>query len=327
MTGGVIYGKENFAMRSQRLVSCMLLLQAGRRLTARALAAELEVSMRTVYRDVEALCESGVPIHMERGPLGGIVLADDYRRALAQFTNDELHSIFAAGPGPMVDLGIRSHPAALQKLAGALPAAQRRAAEAGRNRLLLDHNRWGRGVQPTSLLAQLRRACEREHRVRLRYRDRSSSITERTLEPLGLVAKAGVWYLIAREAQKGYRTFRVERIQSVDELIDIFVRPADFNLEAYWNASVATIENAAQPTYEAVLRVRADALERVTSFWKSEIVSEEGATTTLRIAFPSRAMAGVQILMLGDAVEIVSPLDLASAIADYARAALAKFAP
>lgn len=179
-------------MRSQRLMSCLQLLQGERRLTARYLADQLAVSMRTVYRDVEALCEAGVPIHMERGPAGGIVLADNYRRALAQFTNDELESLFAAGSEPMTDLGIASRREALRKLAGALPAGQRETATATRERLLVDHNRWGRGEQPTAILVQIRGAVERQRRVRLVYRDRSGAVTERLVDPLGLVAKAGV---------------------------------------------------------------------------------------------------------------------------------------
>ena len=313
-------------MSSQRLVSCLLLLQGGRRLTARELARKLEVSMRTVYRDVEALCASGVPIHMERGPLGGIVLADDYRRALAQFTTGELQALFTSGPGPMPDLGIGSHAQALQKLVGALPAPQRRAAEAARDRLLLDHNRWGRGLQPTSILAQLRRACERGTRIELQYRDRSRTITDRTLEPLGLVAKAGVWYLIAREAEKGYRTFRVERILSVVERSDTFVRPDDFNLEAYWNASVASIESATETTYDVVVRVRSVAMERLTSFWKSETLADDGTTTTVRISFPSREMASVTVLVMGETLDVVAPAELAETVVAYARAALAKYA-
>jgi predicted DNA-binding transcriptional regulator YafY len=303
----------------------MLLLQGSHRMTARELATNLEVSIRTVYRDVDALCESGVPIHMERGPLGGIVLADDYRRALAQFTSDELESLFASGPGPMLDLGIRAHPQALRKLLGALPGPQRRAAEASRDRLLLDHNRWGRGEQPTSLLAQLRRACERERRVSVRYRDRTRSVTERVVDPLALVAKAGVWYLIAREHEKGYRTFRVERMLAVEELAETFVRPADFNLEAHWSASVASIENASESSYDVVVRVRTEAIARLTSFWKNETLAEDADTTTVRIEFPSREMAAVQMLVLGQALEIVSPADLPSVIVEYARSALERY--
>jgi len=314
-------------MRSQRLVSCMLLLQGKRRLTAGQLARTLEVSTRTVYRDVEALSEAGVPVHMERGPHGGIVLADDYRRALAQFTNDELQTLFAAAAGPMTDLGIMSHPQALQKLAGALPAAQRRAAESSRERLLLDHNRWSRGDQPTGILVGLRKAIAEERRVRMRYRDRNGAVTERPIDPLGLVAKAGIWYLVAREAEKGDRTFRAQRILAIEETSERFTRPADFNLEEHWRASVAAIERRPEATYDIVIRVSLEALANFTSYWESTVLAEETDTAIVRIAFPSRQLAIVQVLVYGDGIEVLEPSDLGGAIADYARRALTKYAP
>jgi predicted DNA-binding transcriptional regulator YafY len=312
-------------MRSQRLVSCLLLLQGGRRQTARALADALEVSTRTVYRDVDALSSAGVPVHMERGPQGGIVLADDYRRALAQFTSDELQALFASTAGPMADLGIASHAQALQKLAGALPASQRRTAEHSRDQLLLDHNRWYRGVQPTLVLTTLRRAATNQRRVRLGYRDRTGSITQRLVEPLGLVAKAGIWYLVAFEADKGYRTFRAERINSADETDLQFTRPADFNLDAYWRSSVASMEQRPSETYEVMLRVRSDALAQLT-YWEFEMLDESAGVATLRIRFAGRNLAIFQVLALGEAVTIVEPPELREAVVACARAALAQHA-
>ena len=314
-------------MRSQRLVSCMLLLQGKRRLTARELADALEVSVRTVYRDVEALSESGVPVHMERGSGGGIVLADDYRRALAQFTSDELQALFTAAAGPMTDLGIISPARALQKLAGALPASQRRAAEANRDRLFLDHNRWGRGEQPTAVLQRLRAAISAERRVRLDYRDRGGTVTSRDVDPLGLVAKAGIWYLIAHEPEKGYRTFRAQRILGADETGETFVRPADFDLEAHWSASVASIESRSAGTFDAVVRVRPHALAVLTAYWEFTLLAEESGASTLRVAFPNRDIALSQILALGDELEIVEPLELTREIVDYARAVVERYAP
>jgi predicted DNA-binding transcriptional regulator YafY len=312
-------------MRSQRLVSCMLLLQGKPRLTARKLAASLEVSMRTVYRDIEALSEAGVPVHMERGPLGGVVLADDYRRALAQFTNDELQALFAAAASPMMDLGIMSHPRALQKLAGALPAPQRRAAEASRDRLLLDHNRWGRSDPPTSILVRLRAAIADERSVLLRYRDRSGAQTQRTLEPLGLVAKAGVWYLIANEPEKGYRTFRAERIAGLEELDRRFARPADFNLEEHWNSSVASIEKRPAERYEVVVRAHQPALAQLTSYWESTLLAEDDEVATVRIGFPNRQVAISQIASAGESLEILEPSDLQSAIVGFARSLIEQY--
>jgi predicted DNA-binding transcriptional regulator YafY len=313
------------AMRSQRLIACLQLLQGERRLTARYLSEQLEISMRTVYRDVEALCEAGVPIHMERGPLGGIVLADGYRRALAQFTNEELQSLFVAGSGPMADLGIGSHREALRKLAGALPTQQRQNAKAMRERLLLDHTRWGRGEQPTALLVQLRRAVDAQRRVRLEYRDRNGSITDRLVDPLGLVAKAGVWYLIAAEAAKGFRTFRAQRIIAVTTLAQSFSRPPDFDLEAYWNSSVESIERQAGAGYNVILRVRADGLHALRLYWESAVIEQDADSATLRITFPSRGTAVAEILTFEHVIDIVSPPDLVDAVVAYAEAAVRKY--
>jgi predicted DNA-binding transcriptional regulator YafY len=311
-------------MQSQRLVSCLLLLQGERRQTARKLAAALEVSTRTVYRDVEALSAAGIPVHMERGPHGGVVLADDYRRALAQFTNDELQALFALSSEPMADLGMASHAHALRKLAGALPAPQRRAAERGRGRLLLDPNRWYRGDQPVRVLAALREAIAQERRTRLRYRDRNGAISERLIDPLGLVAKAGVWYLVAREAEKGYRTFRAQRIAEVEETDERFARPPDFDLDAHWRSSVASMEQQSVQSYDVTLRVDSGALTRLTPYWDVAVLDDEPGFTTVRIRFPMRDVAVFQVLALGDAATILDPPDLKGAVVACAQQALAR---
>lgn len=297
-------------------------------MTARELSRQLDVSMRTVYRDVEALCQAGVPIHMERGPLGGVVLANDYRRAIAQFTDEELQSLFVVGPGPMDDIGAASQTSALQKLAGALPAMQRRAAQTSRDRLFVDQNRWSRGEQPTEVLVRLRKAVESDRCVRLHYRDRSGALSERRVDPLGLVAKAGVWYLVAREPQKGYRTFRAQRIAVVDELVASFVRPHDFNLESYWNESVLSIERKSyDASCDVVVRVRTTLVTKLASYWDTVVEHEDESTTTLRIVFPTRDVAIVQLLVLCDSVEIISPPELPAAIVERARSAIRTYAP
>ncbi|HKU67997.1 MAG TPA: HTH domain-containing protein, partial [Candidatus Baltobacteraceae bacterium] len=145
-------------MKSDRLVSLLLMLQARSPRSARELAQALEVSARTIYRDVEALSVSGVPVYAERGSSGGIALADGYRRAITQFSTEELHALFLAAADPLAELGVTGHQRALDKLAGALPDLQRRAAQQARQRILLDHNRWYRLEQPAALLAVLRRA-------------------------------------------------------------------------------------------------------------------------------------------------------------------------
>jgi len=189
-------------MKGSRLLSMLLLLQGAERRSARELAAALEVSERTVHRDVEALCAAGVPVYAERGVYGGIALAAGYRRALTQFGDDEVRTLFISGSNPLVDLGLGvGHERALEKLAGALSDAQRKAVQKTRGRIHLDPRRWNQAVQPQEHLAALRRAVWDDRRVRLRYRDREAKTTERVIDPLGLVAKAGVWYLVARSAR------------------------------------------------------------------------------------------------------------------------------
>jgi len=305
---------------------CRLSVQGERRQTARRLADALEVSTRTVYRDVEALSAAGVPVHMERGPHGGIVLADDYRRALAQFTSDELQALFALAADPLADLGTPVHALAMRKLAGALPAAQRKAAERGRERLLLDPNRWYRGEQPTVVLGLLRRAIGNEERVQLRYRDRGGAISERVVDPLGLVAKAGIWYLIARIPSGEMRTFRAERMVAAEATGERFVRPPDFDLEAHWRTSVAAVERPPVASYEAVLRVAAALLERLTPYWDCEPIAEEPGFSVMRVRFPARDVALAITLSLGEGVTIVGPQALRDEVVACARFVLERYA-
>ncbi|MDQ2991416.1 MAG: YafY family transcriptional regulator [Candidatus Eremiobacteraeota bacterium] len=314
-------------MKSQRLLECLLLLQGARRQTAGALATRLGVSVRTIYRDVDELSSAGVPVYMERGPQGGVVLSDDYRRALAQFTGDELQALFAATTGPMADIGIVSQPAALQKLAGALPTAQRLAAERGRERLLLDHNKWYRGEQPTELLGALRAAVADERVVRMRYRDRSGSATERAIEPLGLVAKAGVWYLVARDiAAADYRSFRAQRIVEATATTARFVRPAGFDLEAYWRSSIAYMEKAPNVTYDVTLRVRVEAYDRLNATWGATLADDETpGFARVGLRFPSIDAAVYQVVALGEAVLAIEPPELTVAVVARARETLALF--
>ncbi len=157
------------------------------------------------------------------------------------------------------------------------------------------------------------------------YRDRRGEQTERFLDPLGLVAKAGVRYLIARQAEKGYRTFRAERIVAVAELRETFERPADFNLETYWNESVLTIERQTQETYDVTVRVPRYAVAKFTAFRETAILHENESATTVRIAFPSRDMAIAYVLVMADDVEILAPESLPPAITERAHAAIERF--
>lgn len=313
-------------MKSERLVSLMLLLQGRSRRSARELAQALEVSMRTIYRDVEALGSAGVPVYAERGSNGGIVLAGGYRQAIAQFSSDELHALFAAASDPLSDLGVHAHERALHKLEGALPDLQRRAAQKARQRVLLDHNRWYRSRQPSEVLAALRRAVWEDRKVELRYRDRTGAETTRVIDPLGLVSKAGVWYAIAREPGGDLRTFRAERILAAVESPQHFERPDGFDLEAYWNTTQQTMKMPEEP-YDVTLAVQSEWLEMVLSYWQNAavVLAQDDFGKTLRITFPSDKVALGQVAGWGARVRVLEPAELRASVLEHARAILQSY--
>lgn len=324
MTHTVRYDPEDGDMKSDRLVSLLLLLQGRSPRSARELAEALEVSARTIYRDVEALSLSGVPVYAERGAAGGIALADGYRKAITQFSTEELHALFLAAADPLAELGVTGHQRALDKLSGALPDLQRRAAQQARQRILLDHNRWYRLEQPAAMLATLRRAVWEDRRVSIRYRDRNGAMTERTIDPYGLVSKAGVWYLIGRQQDGEFRTFRVERIANTEDLPARFERDETFDLEAHWRSTNAAMQRPLE-WYEATVHVTAESAEWVTSFQDSELIGEDEHGKTLRMRFHSQRSAVYQIAGWGSNVRVLEPPELSQALAEHAREILALY--
>ena len=308
-------------MKADRLITLLLLLQSRSRRTARSLAEALEVSERTIYRDVDALCAAGVPLYAERGPEGGILLADGYRRALTHFGEDEIRALFISGSSPLADLGLdRGLAQALEKLRGGLPDVQRRAAEQSRARIHLDARRWNQGEPPRELLTVLRRVVWDDRRVRIRYEDRNRKATTRTIDPFGLVSKAGVWYLVARSAGE-MRSFRVERIANVEELHERFERPPDFNLDVHWNETTDRFRDEQIPIrIQVTIRVHDPDFGEVVNYWESEEI--DAAATgerILRVTFPAEAAAVHQLLAWGARVSIAEPLALRDLIVARAR--------
>jgi predicted DNA-binding transcriptional regulator YafY len=313
-------------VKADRLISLLLLLQSRRQCSARILAERLEVSERTIYRDVEALSAAGVPVYAERGSAGGIVLADGYRRALTQFSEDEIRSLFVSGASPLADLGLeRGLDRALEKLHGGLADVQQRAAEKSRSRIHVDQRRWNQQEPPRAILTALRRAVWDDRRVRVRYEDRNRSSSTRTVDPLGLVSKAGVWYLVARYGEQ-LRSFRVDRIRSADELPQRFERPAAFDLEGYWRESSARFNEASRSSDCVVLlRARADALERLSAYWPAEIVSHEKNGALVRVTFPGWEIATFQLIAWSEFAALVEPEELREALVARARRTLDRY--
>src|SRR5437764_2668795 len=222
-------------MRATRLVSLLLLLQTRGRLTAAEIAERLEVSVRTVHRDVESLAAAGVPVEAVRGPAGGYRLPGGYRTRLTGLTADEAEALFAAGmPGPAAELGLGHELAAARlKLLAALPAELQERAPRAARLFHLDTRGWFRAEDRVPHLPELAAAVWRGCRVRLRYREGTRTV-RRTVAPLGLVLKGGAWYLVARRSA-GMRVYRVSRVASVQALEEAFERPREFELAAFWD--------------------------------------------------------------------------------------------
>src|ERR1700722_2651459 len=222
-------------MRSQRLLSILMQLQVNRRMTARDLARKLEVSERTILRDMEALSCSGVPVIAERGAGGGWSLLAEYETKLTGLSPEEIQSLFVTRtPKLAVDLGLQqASEGAWTKLQAALPPAARHQADFVRQRVLVDTRGWRNSSESAASLPVLLDALWRERQVRFKYENVLHEAGERTVDPLGLVARGSVWYLIAHRDSE-LRTYRVSRVRNAETLPAAASRPADFDLAAYW---------------------------------------------------------------------------------------------
>jgi predicted DNA-binding transcriptional regulator YafY len=313
-------------VKADRLIALLLLLQARRLCSARVLAERLEVSERTIYRDVDALSAAGVPVYAERGAAGGIALSEGYRRALTFFGEDEVRALFASSASPLADLGLeRGLTRALEKLRGGLADVHQRAADKSRSRIHLDQRRWNQAQPPLELLTTLRRAVWDDRCLRIRYEDRNRKSSTRCVEPLGLVSKAGVWYLIAR-SQSELRSFRVDRVRAAQELAEHFQRPEDFDLERYWAESSARFAEASRSADCIVtFCMPNDAIERVTYYWPAEVLSQDASETRVRVTFPGIEVALFQALAWADLATLVEPASLRDEIVARARQALTRY--
>ncbi|MER5639053.1 WYL domain-containing protein [Kitasatospora sp. NPDC002227] len=240
-------------MRADRLLSLLLLLQNRGRMTARELAAELEVSVRTVHRDVEALGAAGVPVLADRGPAGGFRLLDGYRTRLTGLTSEEARSLALAGmPGPAAELGLGAGLATARlKLEAALPPALAERTRELEGRFHLDAPAWFREADQVPHLAAVAGAVWEQRVLRVHYR-RWKGEVRRELQPLGVVLKGGIWYLVAGVADS-LRTYRIARLVEVEVLAAGFERPAGFDLAAYWAESSRRLEEMRR---QGVARVR-----------------------------------------------------------------------
>ncbi|HEV2369986.1 MAG TPA: WYL domain-containing protein, partial [Acidimicrobiales bacterium] len=224
-------------MRADRLLALLLLLQANGRTTAAALAQELEVSVRTIYRDIQALAAAGVPVYAESGPGGGCRLLAGYRSPLDALSPEEADALLILGvPAPVRQLGLASPAESAHRRVTQATNRRRRADPSTAGLVHLDLPRWFHPSEKTPLLVPLARAVRQCRRVQLSYNtNHGTRPKRRDVEPLGLVNKAGIWYLVAA-TQRGNVVFRVGRIRSADISDEAFRRPPAFDLEQFWAA-------------------------------------------------------------------------------------------
>jgi predicted DNA-binding transcriptional regulator YafY len=260
-------------MRASRLVNLLLLLQTRGGMTAGQLARELEVSIRTVHRDVEALSLSGVPIYAERGPHGGVRLVDGYRTRLTGMTPEEAEALFLSGlPGPAAELGLGTVVAAARlKVLAALPPELRARASRLVERFHLDAAGWFRATESVPHLATLADAVWSGRRLRVGY-ERGDRVVERVLEPLGLVLKAGVWYVVAA-AEGQVRTYRASRVTAAEALDERFERPDGFDLASFWAEASAAYERDA-PRADVTIRIAPDRMPQLIDQVGERVVAE-----------------------------------------------------
>jgi predicted DNA-binding transcriptional regulator YafY len=318
-------------MRADRLLSILLLLQAHQRMTARDLAQRLEVSERTILRDMSALGSAGIPVRAERGVGGGWMLLDSYRTTLTGLKEVEIQALFLTRPQRLLaDLGLdKAAEVGLLKLLAALPSASRRGAQDISQRIHVDVGGWRRAEEATPQLPILQEAVWQERRLRMVYQRGDESVVERVVDPLGLVAKGSVWYLVAG-VEGEPRSYRVSRVQQASQLEEPCARPDEFDLVAYWERSTKEF-TAALPRYLATLRVEASLLgrlrqgERYTQLEAEEPPDAEG-WARVEMRFEEEHNAVEFILGFGDRIEVVAPDDLRTQVIQQADAILALYA-
>jgi predicted DNA-binding transcriptional regulator YafY len=312
-------------MKSDRLISTLMLLQAHGRLTARAVAERLEVSPRTVHRDMESLCAAGVPVFALRGAHGGWQLDDNWRTRVPGLDRAELEALLLAQPRVVGDSRLtRAAERALDKLMASLPPDLRDAASVLRQRLHVDATGWAFVPEDLSLLPVVQDAVSLERRLAIRYRPRGRDSEPRTVDPLGLVAKGGAWYLVANTPD-GLRSYRVSRIEQARVLDEAAVRPPGFDLAAYWRASTEELRRS-WTRYETTLRLSPSAARSVAR-WRPAVAAADDTPDgwrTLRVPFDDEAQACFVVLGLGAGVDVLEPAALRERAAAEMRAALAR---
>ncbi len=317
-------------MRADRLISLLILLQTRGTLTARDLSLELEVSERTIYRDVEALSMAGVPVYAERGPGGGISLLEEYRTNLTGLTGEEVQALFMLSiPSPLLELGVGDElKAALLKLSAALPDARQQDQQVARQRIHLDASWWGQSGRPGPHLSTVQQAVWQEKRLRIVTRTLFGGEIELVVEPLGLVAKASDWHqVVLREGRP--RVYRIADLVDAEMLPERFERPMDFDLVRFWEQHCAEVE-LERGLYAVKVRVSSGLMREFRWHFGEQAESalaeagppDDQGWRVVDLSFRNEMEARARMLSLGGAAQVLEPDVLRLSVIDFAEQTL-----
>ncbi len=311
-------------MRADRLFSIVLLLQSHHQLTAQDLARRLEVSARTIHRDMDALSAAGIPVVAERGIGGGWSLLGEYRTNLTGLNEAEIQSLFVIKPSRLLaDLKLeKAAEGALLKLLAALPSIYRRGAEYARQRIHVDVTGWSRTEESVPLLHVLQDAIWQERKVQMTYQRGGCHAVERLVDPLGLVAKGSVWYFVAA-VEGDVRSYRVSGVQRAELTEESCARPPDFDLASFWEQSSARFRlNLGR--YHARVRVHPDIIPRMRYAGRFARVEQTGHTdeqgwVQCSLWVDAEELACEYALSFGTQLEVLEPPALRKKVIDAAK--------
>jgi predicted DNA-binding transcriptional regulator YafY len=298
-------------------------------MSARDLAAEFEVSVRTIYRDIDELALSGVPVYAEKGPRGGFALLDGYQTRVTGLTAGEAETLSIAGLGEIAsELGVSARLRDAQlKLTASVPQANPITSKIG-SRLYIDRANWFKRTVSPPLLARIATAVWDQQRMSFHYVGWNAT-GKRVVEPLGLVLKGADWYVVGlRETQT--KIYKISRISELTIHNETFDRPVAFDLRSEWAASVERFE-AGLLRYTAILRVRQDYLPRLNVLGASALALAKYGTVSpdgwvsLSLPVERTEFSAEQILCLGAAVEVISPSELRNAVSRVARSVVSLY--
>lgn len=309
-------------MRADRLLSLMMLLQARGKMTAQALAEELEVSRRTILRDVDALSFAGIPIYTDGGHGGGITLDENYRVKLNGLNEAEVHAlVLSSNASLLADVGLGdAADNSLLKLFTALPSLHEQAARDIQNRIYIDPIWWWHSRQKLDFLGELQRAVYDDRLIQIIYEKHDGAVIDRIVAPYGLVSKASVWYLIASHEGQ-FRSYRVSRLDNITVIDKQFTRDTNFDLAEHWQASIqGFMTDLKQYTFTLRVQNTKRNIVKWYALGTYEIVetSDEGWFIA-HFETESMELAVMFVFGLGVDVEVIEPQDLADTVLQRSR--------